>query len=318
MGISILGGGGINEIIGSLSVISGTIHATRATTIRGSLSIITGEFQAVYPNYIIGPLSSIEGDVHGDQNNSCTIGFAGGCLRNIDDAVPESSFRGYSSANKIEGDICPLDPLGDCITATSNCIVLGDDLHHSTIQLFGGGSIADELELVTGEISGTVPSIGTIEHTSIILTGTLYGGIEVKGSLRTISGDLEASVPSVCTINSEAKLSILQGNLEAIVPIGAELLTDLAVLTGTITAHTDTSGQITGTIITLEGNIHTQTEIEGDIATNLKTLSGYMSAIHSTRGDIDGNLSILIPTPGFKDGEAYDYRVLRFIRGETR
>lgn len=290
MGIVIFGKNDSNKIQGTLSTISGDLHAKDTNTLIGAVALAEGEWT-------------------GDQNNLADIT---GNLTTLDGV-----FEGYSSANSIEGELATLTFEG--IIATSNCVKLEGDLIYPDIQLYGGGAIDSELEpaLISGELTGTVPTIGSMSLECPLIEGTLYCGAEFNLESVIITGDMTGTVPVVGNFNAESKLSILTGSFDAIVPFGADLVGDLAQPTGVWTAHTDTSGQIQGTLSTLTGNLHAQTESQGSLEGDLQILSGYLHAQHSAVGDIEGDLSVLIPTLGLTSG-SYDYRILRFVRGETR
>lgn len=277
--------------------------------LRGDLTVISGGVQGGPVEYIIGDLSVLEGYVTGDQRNS---GYIFGALD-----ILEGDIQTRQLEAEIAGELSVLDTEG--FVASSNRIALEDELPGLEGSFYGGGVAEGELSLLEGEFTGTVPVIGNIDHTGMLLEGNMYGGAEIDFALNALlAGDMQAIAPTIGRISEESKLSILTGSFDAIVPFGADLTGDLETLAGTLEACTDTSGQIQGSLVTLTGNLHTQTEVAGTLEGDLKTLSGYLHAQHSANGDIEGNLSVLISSLGLTGDEPYDYRILRFIRGETR
>lgn len=282
----------------------------QSNNLRGDLTVLSGDIHARDENLLVSPLAIATGEWTGDQNNLADL--AG------DLVTLEGTFEGYSSANIIEGELTVLDLEG--FITTSNYIAIEDVLPGIEGTFYGGGTVEGELSVLAGELTGTVPTVGNIDHTSIILEGSMSCGAEINFAFSPIllTGDMSVTVPVIGSINEESKLSILTGSFDAIVPFGADLIGNLSILAGTITAHTDTSAQIQGYLTTLIGDFHTQTEVSGSLAGDTITLSGYMHAQYSVNGDIEGDLSGLISTLGLTGDEPYDYTILRFVRGETR
>ena len=292
MGISILGGKGGNFIEGLLSTISGDLHIEDIEGfIAWSAPIIDGAFEGTLHYYgdIDGELSTVGGDFW---------------VRN---------------AASIEGELSVFAGEGlSTLTGSSNCIALEGELFMPTGVLTAGGEIVDDLALMSGVFTGTVPSVGRLDLVSPLVDGELTAGGEIIVTSIILSGDLHAVVPSVANISGASELSMLAGSFSGSVPIGCEITGTLRMPTGVWTGHTDTSGGIQGTQVVLTGEIHGLTGVNGDLTCSFLTISGYFTGFMSPIGDLVGDLATLNPTPGFQDAEEYQYRVLRFVRGETR
>lgn len=279
------------------------------SNISGELSTITGDLHVKDENVLAGAVASIEGEFLVDQYNSANI-F--GWFNTI-----SGSLTAHSSVNVIEGELVNLD-LESTIVATSNQVIIESDLLGIEGALYGGGAIEGDFSVLEGELTGTVPSVGRIEHSGVLLEGSMSCGAEINFTSTLLEGSMEASVPSVGRISGEAKLSVLTGSFEAIVPFGADLVGELRTLTGSFTAHTDVSSRVAGTLSRLTGSIHVQTEVSGVIEGEFRALSGHIHAVHSVVGAIEGELASLTPKSSIYDTGVYDYGILRFVRGETR
>ena len=280
-----------------------------ADNISGSLSTISGDLHVQDENLLIGTVAGIEGELSGDQINYATL--------TDPFQLASGTFIAHSSINVIEGELVGIEELGG-FTATSNRVAIESELPGIEGAFYGGGAIGGELALIEGEMTGTVPVVGRIEHSGITLEGSMSCGAEINFTSVLLNGYMNATVPSVGRIPAESKLSVLTGSFEAIVPFGADLVGELQTLTGTFTAHTDVSSRMAGSMITLTGNIHAQTEVLGTLEGELPLLSGSMAASHSVIGAIEGELATLTSDSVLHDDEDHEYGILRFVRGETR
>lgn len=293
MGISILAkrkSG--NELVGSFSTLSGDLHAYEdIIALSGSLASISGSFQGSYSADLVGALTILEGSF-GVRNGASIEGS----LAQLESSIVEGTFEG-----------------------TSNGVFLEDDLPLIEGVFLGGGSIGGELSLLCIEgFTGTVHSIGNIDLSGPVITGSMYAGGTLSATSILLSGDMTAIVPSLGRISETSLLSALNGTLTGSVPVYGTLTGNVAFISGVFTGHSDIRCSIIGTLGNAIGSLTGSVWVNGDLTGELNILSGHVTGILSSVGSLQGNLSVLAPYKGLQDAEVYNYGVLRFIRGETR